>query len=191
MQVLTVLNDMLGTMGESPLASLEEPHEFKGAGLSKLDQESRLCQARGWWFNMETITLQPMVNGRIALSGDTISVRTGDSTITQRGRYLYDLKNGTDIFTQSVTVVLIRLIPFEDLPESIAGYIAAKAIMYFQNLYDADSTKMRELKEQAARARADANQEDIRNKKANLILSNPNLMRLKMLTNQARRYIRS
>ncbi len=190
MQVLTVLNNMLGLLGETPLASLEEPHAFKGAGLSLLDQENRIIQARGWWFNTESITLTPMLNGRISLSGDTINVRTDDRNVVQRGRYLYDVDNGTDLFTEPVCVLLIRLVPFEATPESAAAYIAACASRRFQLLYDGDSLKARDLADQEARTSAWAKVEDTRNKKANLIHSNPGLMRLKYLTNQARRFIR-
>lgn len=191
MQQLTVINDMIGLLGESRLASLEEPHEFKGSGLALLDEENRTCQARGWWFNSEKITLSPMLNGRISLSGDTINVRTTTNKVTQRGRYLYDLENGTDIFTSPVDIKLIRLIPFESLPESAAAYIAAKAISRFQLLYDGDSLKQRVCYDREKTTGEAVNTEDIRNKRANMIFSNPRLMRLKFLTNQARRFIRA
>jgi hypothetical protein len=190
MQILTVVNNMIGLLGETPLASIEEPHQFKGAGLSLLDQENRATQARGWWFNVETTTLSPMLNGRISLAGDVINVRTESRLIVQRGRYLYDLDNGTDIFESPVDVSLIRLVPFEQMPESAAAYVAACATKRFQLLYDGDSLKSRELSDDKATTSAYLQAENTRNGKANLIHSNASLMRLKYITRQARRLIR-
>lgn len=190
MQTLTVLNQMLGTMGEAPLNTLEDPHTFRGACLSRLDSENRRIQAKGWWFNMEEVTLNPMLDTRISLSGDTISVRTPSRNVIQRGRYLYDLEGGTPFFTSSLDVELIRLVPFESLPESAAQYVAASAVLKFQSSYDSDRAKTAELDMGMKEARIECMTEHIRNRRSNFIESNSKLQRLKQTTNGARRLIR-
>ena len=166
---------MLATMGEAPLASLEEPHTFKGAALTYLDRANRTTQARGWWFNTEDLTLQPMLNGRINLANDIVAVRTSDPKIVQRGQYLYNLDGGTDIFTSSVDVTAIRVVPFENLPEVMSDYIGWCAAHTFQLNYDGDSTRTRELEGLKAASYVAARADDIRNKRINMIQSNPRL----------------
>ena len=190
MQVLTVLNSMLGTMGERPVNDIETPHPMKGAALKFLDQSSRRIQAKGWWYNLETITLNPQINGRISLAGDAISVRTPTRSVAQRGRYLYDLTNGTFIFTSNIDVELIRLVGFEDLPESAAQHIATDAVLKFQTRYDGDILKTKQLATEVFEALAEVNADHIRNRRSNFIQSNDKLQRLKQTTNQARRFIR-
>jgi len=188
MQTLTVVNRCLATLGEKALASLEEPHPFKGDALSCLSNKNKAIQARGWWFNQETLTLNPMVNGRIALAGDFINVRTYDPNIVERNHYLYDSLNGTDIFTNSVKVQVIRLIPFDALPELAASYISAAAVLAFQVDFDGDSTRFQQLTKEESEARIMVTKDDIRNKQVNMIASNPRLVMLQARNRQIRRW---
>lgn len=188
MQSLTIVNRCLATVGEKALASLEEPHAFKGDALTILSEENKAVQATGWWFNTEAQTLAPMLNGRIALAGDTISVRTKDPNIVQRGQYLYDSLNGTDLFEDSVEVLLIRLVPFEDLPETVAEYIGWSTAFNFQFNIDGDQLRSQQLEKKTMQARASAKSDDIRNKHVNVIWSNPRLLILKVRNQQIRRW---
>lgn len=190
MQTLTVVNQMLATLGETPLNSLEEPHTFRGACLSTLDSESNRIQSKGWWFNMEKTTLTPMVNGRIVLGNDIVAVRTPDQRIVQRGRYLYDLERGDYTFDSEVTLTQIRRVAFDELPESAAAYIAALAVLRFQSNYDSDTQKRRELEQHVADALVWINSDHTRNRRTNFITSNPRLARLKAVTSAVRRSIR-
>jgi hypothetical protein len=201
MQTLDVVNEMLGTMGEAPLNTLEDPHAFRGACLSTLSNLSRQIQAKGWWFNREKLVLAPSaLDSTIYLPGDFISVRVprnayGQATrnVVQRGRRLYDTEAGTFAFTSSVTVDVVRLIPFQDLPEVAAQYIASKAVLQFQSKYDGDTAKSRELKsriEGPDGTFAAINIEETRDQQVNLIESNVRLQRLKAITKSARRLLR-
>jgi len=204
MQTLTVVNEMLGTMGETPLNTLEDPHTYRGACLSTLDRVNREVQAKGWVFNREFLTLQPgALNGHIYLPGDFIAVRVqrkrsgaATRTIVQRGRRLYDTgsygSEGTYVFTESVDVELVRLVPFEDLPESPAAHIAAVSVVEFQSKYDGDVAKTRELVARISGPMgtlAALQSEETRATQVNMIESNPRLMRLRRIIGAARRYI--
>lgn len=177
-------------MGEAPLNTLEDPHPFRGACLSALDNESQSIQAAGWWFNRENLTLSPQTNGRISLPGDAIEVRTDSRFHVQRGRYLYNTDDGTLIFDKPVEALIIRLVPFEELPESAAQYIAACAVLYFQQNYDGDSTKMRALEQERSITYARCHAIETRNSKANLINNNERLQQLKQITRRVRALVR-
>jgi hypothetical protein len=184
---LTVVNDMLGTMGEAPLNAIDDAHPYRAAALSILDRVNREFQARSWWFNREELTLEPgALDSSIYLPGDTINVRTTNRNIVQRYRRLYNLDGGTYVFTASQDVTLIRLVPFEDSPELYAAYAAAEAVMRFQKRYDGDSEKTRTLKQELADAKAAANAEETRQVKANLIESNVRLMYIKSIVRDVR-----
>jgi hypothetical protein len=202
MEVLDVVNECLGTMGETPLNSLEDPHDFNGPAQNMLDKNTRAIQAKGFWFNRESLTLAPStLDSGIYLPGDFIAVRvprdanTGlpHRNITQRGRRLYNTDGGTYVFTSPLKVDLIRLVPFADLPEQAASHIAAVTVLQFQSLYDGDTAKARELN-----ARIDGKDgtlaalriEEARNTQANLLESNYRLQRLKSITRTARYGIR-
>jgi hypothetical protein len=187
MLILTVINSMLGTMGEAPLNAIDDPHPYRGACVSILNTADRELQARGWWFNREALTLQPgALDSSIYLPGDTINVRTPCRNYVQRYRRLYNLDGGTYTFTENVDVTLIRLVPFEHSPELYAGYAAAEAVLRFQKRYDGDSTKTRQLLEEVREARIAANAEETTQAQANLIDSNPRLAYIKSRVQQVR-----
>jgi hypothetical protein len=201
MQTLDVVNEMLGTMGETPLNTLEDPHTFRGACLSTLTNMNRQIQSKGWWFNRETLELAPSaLDSTIYLPGDFINVRvprlpTGRATrnVVQRGRRLYDLDEGRYEFDKAVTVEVVRLIPFQEMPETAAQYVAAMAVLQFQSKYDGDTAKSREIRgrlEGPMGLFAAINTEETRNRQVNLIESNPRLLRLKFITKAARRLLR-
>jgi predicted DNA-binding ribbon-helix-helix protein len=192
MQKLTVVNDMLGTMGEAPLNTLDDPHTFRGACLSTLDTHDKAIQARGWWYNMEDLELAPSaLTNEIYVPGDTLEARCQFRNVAMRGRRLYDLDAGSYEFAAAVNLTLIRYVPFDELPELGASYIAASAIQAFQVRYDGDTAKTRDLKEATLIARIEAITAHTRNRKVNMIASNVRLQRLKNLTRQARSPIRN
>jgi Tail tubular protein len=177
---LTVVNTCLGTMGEQPLNAIDDPHPYRPAAVSILNTVNREFQARGWWFNRETMTLQPgALDGSIYLPGDAISVRTESRNYVQRYRRLYNLDGGTYVFEQEQAVTLLRLVPFEHAPELFSAYAAAEAVMRFQKRYDGDSAKTRELNKELTDARIAAMTEETRQVKANLIDSNARLSYIK------------
>lgn len=187
MLTLTVVNNMLGTMGEAPLNAIDDAHPYRGACVSILSTVNREFQARGWWFNREQLTLEPSaLDGSLYLPGDAISVRTEDRNYVQRYRRLYNLDGGTYVFTASEDVEIVRLVPFEETPELYAAYCAAEATQRFQKRYDGDSAKTRELGRELADARIAAVSEETRQVQANLIESNVRLSYIKSRIRQVR-----
>jgi hypothetical protein len=194
MQILTVVNDMLGTLGETPLNTLTDAHTYRGACLSTLDKVNKSVQADGWWFNRENLTITPNpLDFKLYLPGDAINVRCGaEPNLVQRGNVLYDAAAGTNLFdiSKSVDVVLIRLIPFEQVPEIAAARIADDAILRFQRAYDGDASRTRELEATAAKSYRSLNAEETRQLRANLIDTNDKLAYIKSFTRNARASIR-
>lgn len=196
---LDIVNDCLATMGESPLNTLLEPHEFKPAALRELTKANRQIQSPGWWFNTEAITLAPApVTGHIQLAGDVVKwqsgVRTTDTLvrgqpkpwIVQRGTRLYDTRLRSFTLDEEVVGVVVRLIAYEDLPPVAQDYVGAQAVLRFQSNFDADNSRRQELQQAWQLARQLANSEEIRQQAINAIDNNSRLQRVKRVTRAAR-----
>jgi hypothetical protein len=196
MQTLDVVNEMLGTQGFRPLNALTEPHAFRGAAQSTLTRVNRAVQARGWWFNREPLTLQPSeIDSAIYLPGDAISVRHALATYVQRGGRLYNTETGNYTFESSVDLLIIRLVPFEELPELAAAHISATAVLEYQTKYDGDTAKGRQLQARINDGAGhgtlcDLQSEETRSSRVNLLTSNRRLQRLKQITRAARTLLR-
>ncbi|WYW04384.1 tail protein [Pseudomonas phage vB_PpuP-Kurepalu-2] len=132
---LAAINDMLAAIGESPVSSLEGDANADVANARRiLSQVNREIQSRGWTFNIEEgATLTPdAFSGLIEYLSDYLRMtNTGGSTFINRGGYVYDRSNRTDTFTGSITVDLIRLKTFDEMPECFRAYIVAKASRRF------------------------------------------------------------
>lgn len=191
MQTLSVVNLMLDTMGELPLNSLTDTHAMLATALEKLDETNRAVQAKGWWFNLETVTLTPSnIDQGIYLPNDCLEIRTPSRNYVQRGDRVYNLDGGSFEFDADMTIDLIRLVEFEDLPEVAATYISRMAVHAFQTSYDGDTAKTRTLEAAITLALVDINSAHTRNRRSNFINSNERLARLKYVTQGARRLLR-
>lgn len=196
--VLDVVNDCLATLGEAPLNSLLEPHEFRGAAQRELARINTRTQDRGWWFNTEAASYTPNPDGHIYLPGDCIKWQSGVRSkdmlvrsqakpwIVQRGRQLYDTRTQSYVLTDTVVGEIIREIPFADLPSTINDLIAIETVLTFQSNFDADNSRRQELTQRWAIAKADANAENVRQLAVNMIANNSRLARIKSVTRRVR-----
>lgn len=131
---LSAVNDMLAAIGESPVSSLEGDPNADVANCRRiLNQVNREVQSKGWTFNIEeSATLSPdSFSGFIEYLSDYLKVTGGGGAYINRGGYVYDRTNKTDVFTQAVTVDIIRLKPYGEMPECFKNYIVAKASRRF------------------------------------------------------------
>ena len=138
---LEAVNILLQAIGEAPVNSL-------GVGSvadvtiarSILAKTSHQVQEIGWHFNTElNYPLVPDVDGIITLPANIVRVDqdttndSGDYDLVQRGTSLYDRKNRTSVFTQTVKAEVVLLFPFDQLPPVARRYITLKAARIFQS----------------------------------------------------------
>ena len=173
---LEVVNACLGSMGQRAITNLNVPHPFKERALAVLGTTLEEIESDGWWFNRETVEFVPdSESGQIILPHDVLSFRPSTVGAVARGRVLFNTATGSDVFTAPVRGVLLRSVPFDNLPPQLRAYIGNTAVHQFQTTYDGDSTKSRSLEGERERSRMLANAEETRQVAANLILSNPRL----------------
>ena len=174
MQTIDAINEMIGYIGESPIDSTDNDytsHPLYESALRILTSTNRAVQSRGWWFNTREVTLTPTANA-IAIDPDVyLSVSMKDiyaDRYTVRNEALYDLTNGTATISDTLEATVRELVAFEDLPETAAQYVMAEAATRFVKTYDGDAAKLREVKEDAAKAFVFFHADHIRNSKVNV-----------------------
>lgn len=150
---LEAVNDILGAIGESPVNTLEGDANVDVVNARRiLAQVNRIEQARGWTFNIEEdAVLSPDVySGLIPFMNTYLRLDGADGTnYTNRSGYVYDKTNKTDRFTSPITVTLIELKTFDEMPEVFKRYIVTKAAKRFNIQFfgdgDVDTTLSNDL----------------------------------------------
>ena len=187
MTELDVINDCLATLGESPLVEIDEDHPFVAGIRRAFANQSEAVQAETWWFNKELITLIPDASSKfIYVPQDTIRCDPVIDTygtynslpIVQRGRRLYDTDKNSYEFDKNIDCILIRNIPFTDLPPSAQRFISLATALKFQQNYDADPQRTNQLMMEYNKSRADLNAENIRNLKPNFLHKTSNQIKM-------------
>ncbi|WOL25660.1 hypothetical protein [Pectobacterium phage PcaP1EGY] len=137
---LSAVNDILAAIGEPPVSTLEGDSNADVSNARRiLNKINRQVQSKGWTFNIEEdVQIQPDVFSQlIPYSSDYLLMMTngGASTYVNRGGYVYDRNNKTDKFTNAITVNLIRLRSYDDMPECFRYYIVTKAARQFNSRF--------------------------------------------------------
>lgn len=169
---LDSINIMLSTIGESPVSSLAADQSTVDVGIAKsvLREITIVVQEEGWQFNTEINWVMPLsTSGEIFVPTNCIQVDTSGPDVNvdaaMRGKRLYDRINHTFIFTKPITVDMVLLLDFPDLPQAARHYITIRAARVFQQrVVGSDSlaayTEKDEAKARAALKKLDANNAD-------------------------------
>lgn len=135
---LEAVNIMLSSIGESPVNSLTSGLVDAEMAETILDATSRDTQSMGWHFNTEVnYRIAPIASGEILLPANCLRV-DGITTETQfdlvqRGGKLYDRKNHTYLIGTTVTVDMVVMLDFEEMPEAARRYVTLKSARVFQD----------------------------------------------------------
>lgn len=139
---LEAVNLCLDSIGERPVSSIEESSRLDVVrAVNVIDEVSRLVQVRGWWFNTEPeFVLTPTSPGGVYNVSNNVlkvDVTRGKEDNTYkfvfRNGKLYDVKSRTDSgFTDDLTVDLVVLVDYDELPEEAKLYISRRAAVTFQ-----------------------------------------------------------
>lgn len=167
---LEIVNAMLSVNGEAPASSVESTNPAVIQAANALDRLNKKVQARGWWFNKETITLSPDTDGVVVLPQNTLAVDPVDtnSPYVQRGDSLYDKINNTRDIGETVKCRLKLLLPVEDMPETAAAYLMDKACKEYYTDDDGDEQKIRNLEKREAESYAYFFREHLANEDNNI-----------------------
>tara|TARA_B100000963_G_scaffold292966_1_gene263260 strand:+ start:764 stop:1363 length:600 start_codon:yes stop_codon:yes gene_type:complete len=137
---LEACNVMLGYIGEAPVNSISNTEELPVSAANAvtiLEETSKEVQSEGWHFNTEKdISLVGnAATGTITLDADILQVDhegTDDVDIVQRGSVLFDRKNNSSIFNDTIKVTIVRYLDWDSLPEQARRYITLRAARALQ-----------------------------------------------------------
>ena len=133
---LEAVNVCLTNIGEAPVASLAGLQVDAQVASSIIDEVSREVQSNGWHWNTEIHSISPDISNLIPLPANTLRVDTTEKDqsldVVQRGMKLYNRKENTYTFTQSLRLHLTVALDFDDIPEAARRYITMRSSRVFQ-----------------------------------------------------------
>jgi hypothetical protein len=133
---LEAINTMLSAIGEAPVTQLNSGLVEADIAETILESVNREVQGQGLHFNRElNVTFNPDSNNNIVLPADILRADTTQNTsnpdLVQRGLKMYNRVTSTYNITQAVTLDLVVLLNFEDIPEVAKRYITIRAARIF------------------------------------------------------------
>jgi hypothetical protein len=136
---LSAVNAMLTTIGEAPVNSLSSGLIDAETAETILNEVSRDVQSTGWNFNTESnFKIAADESGNVVLPtpivrADVVSkYRSSKNEYVQRGNKMYDKVNHTYNIGKELTLHVVVLLAFDELPEVARRYITLKASRIFQ-----------------------------------------------------------
>ena len=152
---LEAVNIMLSAAGEAPIASLTTQAGVDSTMAEQILAETeKAVQAIGWGFNMRKVTYPPDATGAIVLPENVIRIDADDyglTHLTLRSGKVFDMVAGSAVlFTSSITVTVVELLEWDDLPESARQYIIKKSARIFVDRFVADQGAARLVRQDEA-----------------------------------------
>lgn len=179
---LDAINEIVGSIGESPINTLENPTNSDVINAIRiLSITNRSFQSNGWSFNIiNPYILNPSTtNQKINWLDNFLYIKSTDGNkYVKRGEHLYNMTTQTDTFTSPLEVECILLVPFEDMPIQARTFITAKAAKDFQIRYLGDPTLTESLMRTEMEAWKNLQEYEMEMNNYN-ILSNTSVIQLK------------
>ena len=137
--ILSAVNSMLSTIGEAPVNTLSSGLVDAETAEMVLNEVSRDVQSLGWNFNSErNYKVAADSDGNVVLPteivrADSVSkYRLAENEYVQRGKKMYDKVQHTFNIGKALTLNVVVLLAFDQLPEVARRYITVKASRLFQ-----------------------------------------------------------
>jgi hypothetical protein len=172
---LQAINTMLSIIGEAPVSSIASTTGTDVAIAKQiLDETSVDVQTQGWNFNtQEDFPLALDSNNKIPVPSNAVWVTTRPHNSTKnviiRNAFLYDKDKNTDIFSNTLKVDMIILLPFTELPQFARRYIVTTAGRRFQARYLGSKELAGFSAQDELEARVACQQLDAANEKLNIL----------------------
>ena len=131
---LSAVNSILGSIGQSPITTLNFENPEISFIYNILSEVSKDVMQEGWHFNTEEhVTVSPDSFGYITVPNTYLRYDLHDGQadrqmdLVKRNGRLYDLVKHTDVFTQDLSLDIVYLYAFTDIPSVFQRYIIARA----------------------------------------------------------------
>ena len=161
-QELSAVNEILASVGQSPVTTLDQTNPDVAIAYNTLLQVSREVQAEGWTFNKEYhLVFTPDVNNEILIPNNILQIDLSETSaniekdsVVRSGK-LYDRFNHTYEFTDDkVYCDVIWLFDWIDIPKPIQAFITARASSVVSSRIVGDTSQYQILQQNEAYTRA-------------------------------------
>ena len=155
---LAAINIVLSNVGQSPVTNIDASNPAIKLAESILDEVTNALQTEQWHFNTEQdYPFVPDVNGQIVVPSNLLAldlVPWDERDIVIRGGKLYDKKNHTYTFPDTLYLDVVWSFDYMDLPEVFKQYAAIRAANLFAGraVGSTEAVKYSEREESIARA---------------------------------------
>ena len=182
---LDAINIMLGTIGESPINSLDAAAGVVDAVTARsiLSEVAVQVQEEGWHFNTDyEFVLTPDAGTKeIYVPGNVIEIDTSpydaNFDVAIRGVRLYDRTNKTYQFEKSLKCDMVVLLEFSELPQAARHYVTVRAARVFQQRVVGSDTLGSFTEKDEARALVSMRRIESRTADYNILTSNSSVVR--------------
>lgn len=171
--LLEAINTLLAAIGSSPVTSIDTSKNADAImAKNHIDRALKDIQAEQWYFNTETnFPLIPDTTGEINLPKNLISIdhigQFGlNSNLVPRGNKLYDRSKHTYTIDGTVTANITLCLSFDEIPETAALYVIARAARKYQEEMLGDPSLRTWTKDDELQARGRLLDEHLRATKA-------------------------
>ena len=172
---LQAINQILASVGQAPVTTLERTNPDVAISWDTLMQVSREVQSEGWTFNREyDYPFVPNSDKEILIPANILQLdlscnpgymfRDKYDTIQRNGK-LYDRRGHTFEFDETIKCDVKWYFDWDDLPTPIKDYITSRSAAIVSSRITGDATQYQFLQQQEAYMRAmaleyEANQGD-------------------------------
>lgn len=142
---IDAVNEILSSIGSSPVSTIEDDSNVDVINAKRILQGvSTEIQGKGWWFNtLEDIHLDPEVEGYgkdrehlVPCPNSFIRFLAYGYKLIKRDGYFFDNIAQTNDFPDGIDLeVLVKKLPFNELPDPVRKYITVRASRIFQARY--------------------------------------------------------
>ena len=172
---LDAVNQMLASVGQAPVTTLQQSNPDVAIALDTLHQVSREVQAEGWTFNKEyNYQMSLETDGTVNVPDNMLQVSLCESVLSNRNkravlrtrntvagtdlvqRKLYEIINHTFIWESAPYCDIVWLQDFVTIPVPIQTFIIAKASTMFAQRTTGEQTMITMLMQMEAVTRASA-----------------------------------
>jgi hypothetical protein len=154
------VNRILATASLPSAAALQVSIDLEsdeGQAQAALEEASKALQGMAWSWNTEyDRAFSPGVGGVIDVGADIVRVSVGDSSATRqialRGSELFDIENNTNVFSEAVYLDVVRLLPFDSMPEAARNVAIYQGAELFLTRLFPGSDEINRVREAALRS---------------------------------------
>jgi len=130
--LLEGVNEVLAASGEARASALDTGSSSRvGQAEQELTSALRRVLSMGWVYNTEIYEFTPDGDGKVVLPSFVLAWENPELKPVLRSGYLYSLANGSDIYEDSFSCVITRLVDWTDCPDYIQNAVIADAAAMF------------------------------------------------------------